>query len=552
MKNPICRCSLFLILVLHLFVQPTHSYARSPGDARIISLVDGPRQAITSKTLTFTIASNELKREDILRPIYEGNHDLVPPGASDTVNYFFEFWGALQTKCTGVAYTTSDALPYLMATTIGVPQRVFSGKGTKDEKAVVVSSILASLNEHRSCHYDPGIESYSEAQARCSDATRASRAVVDGFLAHARADAIHDVDLLLEQYRCASPQIQNLTEQLYKFAKRAPFRSNFSSGIPLRRLGRYDALYETIFDNCARRSPGEHNAWCACYINALAHNEPSEEVLKNLASNPFVDGTYMALPFAGDLYDCTRHHGFSDGWRDSYAPRSTACLVESRKMPGRGTEECVYRAAWGTFILQQEKCDPEINSRRWGFQEVDCEKAGELIVSTDAPREWRSPGAAGLTHIDYEHEVSEGFSPRIPEGAYDKTPLIISLVTNDGKPGALRYVFLEGALSTYMGFHGHVMGPRIHQIWGNELNYPSEIRSAILREARTISEQGQFLLTCQYASRDPKALLSIPYVYWYKKAPDRVLKGMIDPQIAKYFELVNGVAENCPPQEPKG
>jgi hypothetical protein len=385
-------------------------------------------------------------------PIYEDQFALVPPGAFDTVQFFFAFLARLDDQCPGLAVTVTPQvkLNYLWATTVGMANRVLSGRGTSQENALMVTGFLANLHEYRGCQYIPATESYTAAQRRCDQAANSSDALLTAAASALTADARHDADVFVSRYKCSSPQVSRMAMQLHAFAKEAPARSNFKSGIPIRQPGKDDRLYTTIFDNCSRQAPGTYNAWCACYINALAANNPSPRLLNALAMNPFVDGGFMAVAFAGDLYACSDVHKEGIRWRDGFAPRTTACLIDSKSV-ATGGQECTYRAAWGKFSMTSERCAKDISSRLWGYIEVDCAKGGMTASPTVGPREWREHER---TNIHYEDEVPAGFSPPIPADVRAKVPLTIELVKSH-TPEVLRRVVLDRSSS----FRMYVMGP---------------------------------------------------------------------------------------------
>jgi hypothetical protein len=134
-------------------------------------------------------------------------------------------------------------------------------------------------------------------------------------------------------------------------------------------------------------------------------------VVEALAGNPFVDGrTYMGwiaanVPGGGEVYRCTDEHRAALAWRERVAPRRTACLIDDAAAAG-GQRQCTYRAAWGAFTTTQPSCAPAIDSRAWGFREVDCARAGAIAALPAGPRAWQD---GARSYIDYETEVPDDF-----------------------------------------------------------------------------------------------------------------------------------------------
>lgn len=497
----------------------------SPSSARILEFDGKQPPSPPNAGGSPSIDVRGLRRTEIVGPIYEDKFALVPPGAYDTVQFFFAFVKRFGELCPSLPTMTPQVkLNYLFATTVGLADRVLSGRGTSQENALMITGALATLNEHHSCQYNPSTESYGDAQRRCNEAANSKSALLGTAAANVHADARHDADLLVSRYKCSSSQLNRMATQLHAFAQEAPARSNFKSGIPVRQPGKDDKLYSTIFDNCSRRAPGTTNAWCACYVNALAHNNPSDRVLNALAENPFVDGGYMAVPFAADLYACTDHHKEGIRWRDGYLPRTTACLIDS-KPASTGGEECTYRAAWGKFSMTRERCEKDITSRAWGYVEVDCAKDGMLAKPSAGPREVREHR---YTKIHYEDAVPADFSPPMPRDVREKVPLVIDLVKNR-KPKALSRIHLEQAGS----FRMHVMGP---------LRVSREVDLAIRQDLHAMNQEGQLLLVCHY--NNANGTVSSHY-YWYEKLPNRITSGKLNAGTAPFFERVEGAATSC-------
>jgi hypothetical protein len=286
--------------------------------------------------------------------------------------------------------------------------------------------------------------------------------------------------------------------------------------------------YAAIFENCARGALDDRAyAWCGCYVRALHLVNASERVLRALAQNPFVDGstyiTWIARNVAGGeaVYKCaSTFHGKSD-WREAYAPRTTACLIDDKATPD-GARECRYRAACSVFTITGDRCAQEISSRRWGYREVDCRAGDGVAAPRFAPREWRR---GVFTMIDCETELAPDFVPPLPADARRKHPLLVRLLKRE-TPGLLQSMSLTVITDADLMIMG--TPPNLLRQSGPDIG--------------AVDREGALLLKCTYKSQRGVQIKN----YWFEQVPKHVQNRQVSPALQPYFARIAGARSSCP------
>jgi len=456
--------------------------------------------------------------------IYEGRFELVPATGLDNMRFYAQAVGSLAESCPSLALQDSkhELIPFLVSGATDLVRRFQTGQLSQSEVLQSVWMAMLGLNRHWSCQYHPGRGTFNQAQARCNAAAKdqAELGVLPSL------DAAHDTTLFLGRHGCQSREAQRLARQLITFGRTAHTRTHFADRMP-RPTSPEGRAYASIFENCARGSLDDRaHAWCGCYVRTLHSLKPSERVLHALGQNPFVDGsTYIDwvvrnLPGGQALYECARTLPGRD-WRESYAPRPTACLIDEKPAPG-ATKECRYRAARSVFSIMDEKCAPEISSRQWGYHEVDCSAGGAVSKPRVGPREWRS-GVSTL--IDYETELSPEFVPSLPHDARAKHPLEVRLLKRN-TPGLLRSMSL-----TVLTDGDLVM-----------MGTPLSVLASSGADIAAIDREGALLLKCTY-KREKGAQIK---TYWFERVPKHVQNGRVSTALQPYFARIAGAKSSCP------
>lgn len=462
------------------------------------------------------------RRGDMLGPIYDGRFEFATAGGLDNVRYVAQTVGDLAARCTnldleGVKFRV---LPYVAAATKDLIDRIQSFKATDSEYFQAAWLLMLQLNKQWNCQYDPnGLATRDEAQARC-DAASGAASELGVFPS---VDAATDVTLFLGRHGCDSRETRHLVRQLGEFASVAHTQVQFTSAMPSPSSPSGRA-YARMFENCARqRGDNAMDGWCGCYVRTVHGLNPPAAVLEDLSRNPFVDGTtYMQwvaanLKGGGAVYDCARQHS-TTGRRT--AQRTTACLI----VQDAATRACTYRAAWGEFTMTREACEPEINSRDWGYREVDCADRARTVATKDGPRVWND---GSWRYIDYEADVAETFVPDLPPDARSGE-LAVRFLTRTA-PGALSEMRL-----TELSFATIRIQPRQLQLIEPDLQ-------------AVAAEQGR-VLTCSYnAERNTRW---VDY-YWFEKVPSHVSEGRLSKQLSPHpFTQLKGAATKCPARRP--
>ena len=505
------------------------SRVHSPASSRITRVFEtkadeGLRQTGSAPQVHF----GGYQRADILGSIYEDRHELVNAAGLANIKYFLQSIGALEEQCPNLNLlsATFALLPYLMTAIDDLTQRIMSGRASDAEIIEVVWGTLFALNQNWSCTYNPGSgRSRASAQASCNAAAEASSAAaIPSF------DAVHDMTLWIGRQGCDSRETRHLVRGLVEYMKDSRHRLQFSGEMPHPDSPEGQA-YRGIFTNCTRQAIGNRaDRWCGCYLRTLNDLDPTPQLLKDLAANPFVDaasymlGTAQSLKGAVSLYDCTKLTRGSLGWSNDFAPRPTACLIEEKPAAG-GERDCHYRAAWGEFSLRADECSAEISSKRWGYREVDCGSAGAVATPSASPRLWKG---GVFTMVDYEQEVAPGFVPLLPEGAHNMLPLQVRLTQRKTK-GLLKSMSLTVPTPASFGIN---MG-RISR----------ETYNIFSQDASAIYQEGQLVLECTYYLTEGTQRSE---VYWYEQMPGHIAAGKLNPATREYFERIGGPAVTCP------
>jgi hypothetical protein len=498
---------------------------RPPESSRILELYDGPTGAAEGK---HRLDLSGYRRPDMIGNIYEGKFELAPATGLDNIRYYAQTVADLAARCPilGLESAKHQLLPFVISGMADLVRRFHTGELTQSEVMQMMWGGVVALNQLRSCRYDPRRESRAEAQAQCDQAAKDTAQL--GILPS--DDAASDTTLFLGRHRCNSEAAQHLARQLVAFARVAHTRSHFPARMPSP-TSQEGKAYAAIFENCSRSSlDSREHAWCGCYVRTLHSLKPADQVLQALAQNPFVDAsTYMlwvARNVTGGraLYDCSTSTPGFDGWRDGYAPRTTACLIRETPVAG-DARECRYRAASGVFTVTSDECKAEISSRQWGYREVDCQAGGVVAAARVGPREWRR---GAFTAIDYEGEVDPTFVPPLPPDARAKAPLTVRLWKRD-TPGLLK------AMALTVLTNGHLV----------VLGMPLTLGQMTGTDIAAIDREGTLVLQCDYKA-DKGVRVKM---YWFEKTPTHVQGGRINAALQPYFAQIGEGASSCPPRE---
>lgn len=465
------------------------------------------------------------RRPDIIGYIYEGKFELVPATGLDNIRYYAQAVADLAARCPslGLDAAKHEIIPFLLSGVTDLVRRFQTGQLSQSEVLQAAWMAMLGLNQHWSCQYTPGRGSFDQAQAQCNQAgqDRANLGVLPSL------DAAHDTTLFLGRYGCKSTQAQRLARQLIAFGRIAHTRMHFTERMPSPTSPAGKA-YGSIFENCARGSLNDRAyAWCGCYVRTLHSLKPSGKVLRALAQNPFIDGsTYMSwvarnVPGGNALYKCESTLRGKLDWRESYAPRTTACLIDQTPAPG-GAKECRYRAACGVFSVSSEQCARQISSRRWGYREVDCNTGGAVPAPRVGPREWQK---GIFTLIDYETQLAPDFVPPLPADARAKHPLQVRLLKRD-TPGLLKSMSL--AALTYADLM--------------TMGMPLKLLEKGDADLAAIDREGTLILKCAYKTQKSVATK----IHWFERVPKHVQNRQIDPALRPYFAKIAGAVADCP------
>lgn len=527
--------------------------ARPPDSSRIVELFDNPAgkdkngggekssldQVRLGKLGVADLGSHDgrvnrrldlsgYRRPDMIGNIFKGDFDLVPATGLDNLRYYAQAVGDLASRCPALSLESAkhQIFPYLLSGVTDLIERFQTGQLSQSEVLQAVWMAILGLNQHWSCQYEPGRGSFEQAQAKCNQTGQdnADLAVLPSF------DAAHDLTLFIGRYGCESKEARDLARQLVNFGRTAHTRGHFSGPMPSPNSPAGQA-YAAILENCSLSSIDDRqSAWCGCYVRTLHSLKPPGKVLYALAQNPFVDGsTYMSwvarnVPGGASLYTCEKFLLGKADWREYYAPRSTACLVGETVAAG-GERECRYRAAWGEFTLVGEVCAPEISSRRWGYQEVDCKRGGVVATAPPGPRVWEK---GIFTMIDYEAELSPDFVPSLPADARIKQPLEVRLLQRES-PGLLKSM----SLSVMTDSHLMMMGtPFKLLVQGGD-------------DIAAVHREGALILQCKYMTDKGVRVKS----YWFEEMPEHVRNQKVNPALQPYFAKIAGAATTCPARD---
>jgi hypothetical protein len=497
---------------------------RTPESSRIIELFDN-RSDKASVAVSRRLDLASYRRPDIIGPLYEGKFELIPATGLDNMRYFGQLVGDLAARCPslGLDADKHQLIPYILSAGADLFQRFKTDQLSQSEVLQSVWMAVVALNKRWSCQYHPGRDMLDQAQARCNEAAKdhAELSVLPSF------DAAQDTTLFLGRHGCGGAEARHLARQLIAFGRIAHTRTHLTERMPspTSPAGR---AYAAIFENCARGSLDDRAyAWCGCYVRTLHSLNPPERILRALEQNPFVDGsTYITwiartLPGGNALYQCERTLVGKPDWRDAYAPRTTACLIDD-KSTADGARECRYRAACSVFTITGDRCAPEISSRRWGYREVDCKAGGGVAAPRFAPREWRR---GAFTLIDYETEVAPDFVPPLPADARTKHPLEVRLLKRE-TPGLLQSMSLT------------LMTDADLMIMGT----PPNLLRQSGPEIAAIDRESALLLKCTYKSQRGLQRKT----YWFERVPKHVQNGQVNPVLQPYFARIAGARSSCP------
>lgn len=508
---------------------------RPPGSSRILEIYDTAAEQATrgADGARHAIDLAGYARPDMIGYVYSGEFALVPATGLDNLRYFAQSVAELSAQCPALGLDSAefDIMPYIFGNVTDLFHRFQSGRLSNSEILQAAWMGMLGLSQHWSCQWDPsGPLTLDQAQAQCNDAAAAMDQV--GVLPS--GDAMHDMALFLSRHDCGSAEAQRLARQLIAFGREAHARSYLAERMPSP-ASREGRAYSAILQNCLRPAFGEAEyAWCGCYVRTLHAIRTPGPVLDALAQNPFLDGqTYMSwvagnVSGGGALYDCEDVFVGHLDWRESRAPRPTACLIDQAPSQSGGME-CRYRAAWGELTMGGQACEPEISLRRWGFREVDCAAGGAIAEPDLAPRRW-SEGA--FTHVDYEYAVDADFVPPLPADARESWPLEVRFLTRDG-PGLLRSMSLTPLTASEFMM----------------MSMPFDLLNASGAEIAAIDREDQLILTCSYKASGGGVR---SYVYWFETLPRHVGEGRVGPQFAPYFARIGGPVAVCPAHDPRG
>ena len=466
------------------------------------------------------------RRGDMLGPIYDGRFEFATAGGLDNIRYFAQAVGDIARRCTNLDLEAAkfQVLPYVAAGAKDLIQRIGAGKASDSEYFQATWLMMLQLNSHWKCQYDPrGLTTRDQAQASCDAASSAA----SEFGVFPSLDAATDITLFLGRYGCESRETRHLVRQLVEFARLAHTRLQFTSAMPPPSSPEGKA-YARMFENCARQQADNAiDGWCGCYVRTVHSVNPSAQILDHLSNNPFVDGsTYMQwvaanLKGGGAVYDCSRQHS-TVGRRT--AQRTTACLI-GQQPAADGDHSCTYRAAWGEFTLENATCEPEVNSRVWGYREVDCAAGARTVGPTAGPRIWKE---GPYHYIDYEGPVPVTFVPDLPPTARDRVTTIVRLLTRKS-PGELREMQVTG-----VSFGTIRVDPRKHEL--------------VDADMLAVAQEDARVLICSYNAE--KGLQWVDR-YWYERVPAHVSQGRLSKAITPHpFDQLKGAATKCPTKRP--
>jgi hypothetical protein len=469
------------------------------------------------------------RRGDMLGPIYDGRFELATAAGLDNIRYFIQSVGDLSSRCKNLDMESAkfQVLPYVIAGAKDAWQRILALKASDSEYFQAAWLLMLQMNANWKCEYNPrGVVTREQAQASCDAAGAAS----SSFGVLPSLDAATDITLFVGRYGCQSRETRHLARQLVEFARLAHTRMQFTAAMPSPTSPEGKA-YARMFENCSRRrSDNQADDWCACYVRTLHSLKPPAGLLEDLSNNPFVDaGTYLQwmaanVPGAGALYKCSDRH--SPIGR-AMAPRPTACLVDQRSQ-NDGTNACTYRAAWGEFTTAETNCQGQIDSRIWGYREVDCAAGGRSVVASGGPRIWNE---GRDQFIDYEQPVPDTLVPDLPADARSKRSVIVRFLKRE-TPGALRTMHLKG------------VSPGMFNV------YDDRTLNLMAPDENAVNAENARVLACQYNAAKGTVWT---HLYWFEKVPAHVSDGRLNKALSPHpFSIIKGAASRCPARRPPG
>ncbi|QFU00783.1 hypothetical protein FIU83_03935 [Halomonas sp. THAF5a] len=472
------------------------------------------------------------RRPDFLPEIFAERFNRAPARGLDNTRYWATSLADLAAACPalGLDSVSHEALPYIFASAADLFERFQSGNLSDSEILQAGWVAILGINASNACSWDSsGSMTRDQAQAMCDDASAARRDL--GVLPS--PDARWDVALFLDRYGCNSPQARHLAEGLRDFGRGAPGRMFRSARLPPADTAEGGA-YREIIRNCNRKAFSEKDAaWCGCYVDTLYRLSPPQATVDALASDPFAGASPIhritALPGGDAVFECTAQHFRAGDPRESYREKPTACLVaENPRDDGR--TDCVYRAAWGTFLIPDEVCRPEFTSRSWGSVEVDCATGGTVAAAPEGARRWTQ---GVYTTIDWENAVPDDFEPPLPKDARDNWPLQMRFLTRK-EPGQLTRQSL-GEISEFEILRRVIMP-----------NDP--IAEAFPGAFSTLRAEGALVLTCTWTTGRGSTMLGH---YWYEETPGYVQDEAYPPVLAELFTPIGEGRESCPSRAPE-
>jgi hypothetical protein len=495
---------------------------RHPKSSVITKVFETERGPSTTPSGMRPLDTTGYRRGDMIGPIYDGRFEFATAAGLDNIRYFAQAVGDIARRCTNLDLEAAkfQVLPYVAAGAKDLIHRIGAGKATDSENFQSFWLMMLQLNSHWKCQYDPGgLTTRDQAQARCDAASSAA----SEFAVFPSLDAATDITLFLGRYGCESRETRHLVRQLIEFARLAHTRLQFTAAMPSPTSPEGRA-YARMFENCARQqADNAMDGWCGCYVRTVHGLNPPAAVLEDLSNNPFLDGsTYMQwvaanLKGGGAVYDCSRQHSTV---ASRTAQRTTACLV-SQTTAADGGRSCTYRAAWGEFTRAAAVCEPEINSRVWGYREVDCTAGARAVGPKASPRIWND---GSYHYIDYESPVADTFVPDLPATARERVTTTVRFMTRKS-PGTLREMQVTG-----VSFGTIPVDPRKLEL--------------VDADMMAVAQEDARVLTCSYNAE--KGLQWVDR-YWFEKIPTHVSAGRLSKAVSPHpFTQIKGVATKCP------
>ena len=314
------------------------------------------------------------KRPDIMAGLQAADWPYMPLREGDG-NYYLNAFAKLAAACPSaeIEATALQMTQIAMSNLNESMRRAASGQGTLEDLNRLLFAGGQMLKAAQDCNKQQS--SYIPGRYDACVAERDS-----AFELPPSVDARHDLDVLLRQHRCDSPETRIFARHLSAWLVMAPHRRAAMSWSTVEPRV---AEFRSIFENCRRQAGGGvADAWCGCYVRKYGSTSPRgyynrPEAMALVKTSAFVGGGGMNFE-PSDIDECEAGRKDIDLWRQSQraAPVPTACLVSQEPVADAiapDLKACRYRTAWGQIEVRMPQCRLTWQSHQWGGEAIKCQ-----------------------------------------------------------------------------------------------------------------------------------------------------------------------------------